>query len=492
MSNLPNKESNNKGVQEQLIKEQFYHNEIQANKLVSLTMLLISIGLTASWILNMIGVFQLDKTFFSIFVLIAIALFAVAMLVNRKYKGDNTWLKYYLMSTLVIVCAMLDAMLTYNIPMMMLFPLILSLRYYSENYTLQIAVVSMVAFAVSSAAGSWFQLGICDLNFVDVAQDTVIAYGKDLYTAITESGGFAREKYFFFYMTEAFIPKLIQYAVFTVIAYMIAKKGKEMVVTQAKVSAETSRIESELAVARNIQANMLPVLFPAFPDREEFDVYATMTPAKEVGGDFYDFFMVDDRHIAIVIADVSGKGVPAALFMAIAKAMIKDHTEPDKQLNQTFSKVNNLLCESNSEGMFVTAFEGVLDLVTGEFIFVNAGHETPYICRNGKMFELYKLPVGLVLAGMEDMPYKTVSITFEPGDKLFQYTDGVTEATSADCELYGQDRLTAILQKNSSAAPEELLSIVRADIDAFVGDEPQFDDITMMCFEYRKKMENDR
>ncbi len=489
MLNLSKTNTKNSSVQEKSVKELFHQNEIQANKLVATTMMLLSAGLIISWALNMVGVFQLDRLLFTVFVFIAIGCFTVAAFVNRKYHGDHPKIKYFLMSTLILVCAMLDAILSYNFALLIVFPLLLSLRYYSEKYTLQISVVSVVAFALSAAAGSWFQPGILDLNFVDVANNTLVSVGDDLYHAIESSGGFAKPNYFFFYMTEAYTAKLLQYAVFSFVAYLIAKCGKGMVIKQAEITAEASRIESELSVARSIQANMLPVSFPAFPDRTEFDVFATMAPAKEVGGDFYDFFMVDDSHVAIVMADVSGKGVPAALFMAIAKAMIKDHTEPEKQLNQTFAKVNNLLCESNSEGLFVTAFEGVLDLVSGEFIFVNAGHEIPYICRNGKVFELFKLRPGFVLAGMEDMAYKTVAVSFEPGDKLFQYTDGVTEATNAEKELYGQDRLTAVLEKYSSKTPTELLPLVREDIDAFVGDAPQFDDITMLCLEYKKKMD---
>ena len=489
LNSIKNK-TNKNYIQDETVKELFHQNEVQANKLVSLTMMLMSVGLIISYILNMVGVFQLDRVLFTIFVAIAVACFAVAVLINRKYKGDHPAIKYFLMSTLILICAMLDAILSYNIALLIVLPLLLSLRYYSEKYTVNIAVASAIVFVISAAIGSWFQFGILDLNFVDVANDTHVSVGEDLYYAIESSGGFVRTKYFYYYMSEALAAKLLQYAVFTVIAYLIAKYGKEMVIKEAKISAEASRIESELSVARSIQANMLPVSFPAFPDRDEFDVFATMTPAKEVGGDFYDFFMVDDTHVGVVMADVSGKGVPAALFMAIAKAMIKDHTEPDEQLDQTFSKVNNLLCESNSEGLFVTAFEGVLDLVSGEFVFVNAGHEFPYICRNGKVFELHKLRPGFVLAGMEDTKYKTVSVSFEPGDKLFQYTDGVTEATNADKKLYGQDRLTAVLEKYSSKTPTELLPLVREDIDAFVGDAPQFDDITMLCFEYKKKMED--
>ena len=488
MSKYQSSNSKNGGTQDESVKELFHQNEIQANKLVTLTMLLLSAGLIIAWVLNILGVFLLDRLFFTVFVSIAVVCFGVAALVNRKYHGDHPRIKFYLMSTLIVVCAMLDTLLSYNIALLIVFPLLLSLRYYSEKYTAWIAAVSAIAFAISAAIGSWFGLGTLDLNFADVAKDTFIPYGEEIYQTIEAAGGFVQSKYFFFYMSQALVPKLLQYAVFGVVAYLIAKCGKEMVIRQAEISAEASRIESELSVARTIQANLLPTTFPAFPDRDEFDVFATMTPAKEVGGDFYDFFMVDERHVAVVMADVSGKGVPAALFMAIAKAMIKDHTEPQKQLQQTFSNVNNLLCESNSEGLFVTAFEGVLDLVTGEFIFVNAGHEAPYICRNGKLFELYKLKPGFVLAGMEDMSFKTVSVTFEPGDKLFQYTDGVTEATNAENELYGQERLTTVLQKYSSKSPSELLPLVREDIDAFVGEAPQFDDITMLCFEYKKKM----
>lgn len=257
----------------------------------------------------------------------------------------------------------------------------------------------------------------------------------------------------------------------------------------SKVTAEKERIGAELDIAKHIQASMLPCIFPAFPDRKEIDIYATMDPAKEVGGDFYDFFMVDERHLAIVMADVSGKGVPAALFMVIGKTLIKDHTTPDRDLGKVFSAVNNMLCEANSEGLFITAFEGVLDLVTGEFNFVNAGHEMPYICKAGGNFEAYKIRPGFVLAGMEDMRYKAGTMQLEVGDKIFQYTDGVTEATNINNELYGMDRLGVILNKVKNGTPHEILPAVKRDIDEFVGEADQFDDITMLCLEYKSKME---
>ena len=254
------------------------------------------------------------------------------------------------------------------------------------------------------------------------------------------------------------------------------------------MTAEKERIGAELDVATHIQASMLPCIFPPFPNREEFDVFASMYPAKEVGGDFYDFFLVDDTHLAVVVADVSGKGVPAALFMVIGKTLIKDHTTQGKDLGEVFMEVNRLLCEGNAEEMFITAFEGVLDLKTGELRFVNAGHETPFICHAGGQYEPYKIRAGFVLAGMENTRYKMGSVMLQPGDKIFQYTDGVTEATNAENELYGMQRLAAVLNRNADAAPNALIPAVKADIDAFVGSSPQFDDITMLSLEFKKKL----
>lgn len=251
------------------------------------------------------------------------------------------------------------------------------------------------------------------------------------------------------------------------------------------VTAEKERIGAELDVAAKIQSSMLPCIFPAFPNRSEFDIYATMDPAKEVGGDFYDFFMVDKDHLAFVVADVSGKGVPAALFMVIGKTLIKDHTGLHDDLGEVFTEVNNILCASNSEEMFITAFEGVLDLKTGELRYVNAGHEIPFLCRKGGVFEPFKVRAGFVLAGMQGIRYRAGSIQLEPGDKVFQYSDGIPEAINRQKEPYGMERLESVLAKNSKKAPSEILPLVKADVDAFVGDADQFDDITMLCIEFK-------
>lgn len=257
-----------------------------------------------------------------------------------------------------------------------------------------------------------------------------------------------------------------------------------------KVTAEKERIGAELDVATHIQASMLPCIFPPFPDRTEFDLSASMAPAKEVGGDFYDFFLVDEDHLAVVIADVSGKGVPAALFMVIAKTLIKDQTQTGKSAAEVFDEVNEQLCESNDEGLFVTAWLGILEISTGHMEFVNAGHNPPVICSRDGEFAYLKMRPGFVLAGMEGMHYRMGTFDFHPGDILYLYTDGVTEATNLREELYGEDRLKRILDENKQVAPAELIERVKMDVDAFAGQAPQFDDITMLALKILQQTSN--
>lgn len=261
------------------------------------------------------------------------------------------------------------------------------------------------------------------------------------------------------------------------------KEINEYIENITDITARQERMAAELNVAARIQADMLP---SDFPETERYSVFALMDPAKEVGGDFYDFFMVDERHLAIVAADVSGKGVPSALFMVIGKTLIKNQTMLENDLGTVFTVVNNLLCEANRENLFITAFEAVLDLDTGLLTCVNAGHEPPFIYDSGAdVFSSRKVKSGFVLAGMEDMKYSAFTFQMKPGDKFFEYTDGVTEATDANSRLFGMDRLERALKKARKDKPEEIINTVRNDIDGFVGDTEQFDDITMICVEYK-------
>lgn len=275
---------------------------------------------------------------------------------------------------------------------------------------------------------------------------------------------------------------LIMCSVFVILYYEIF--------STALWSSRALKTEAELNVASNIQRDMLPNIFPAFPDRSEFDVYATMDPAKEVGGDFYDFFMIDQTHLAVVIADVSGKGVPAALFMVIAKTIIRNQAQSSLSPAEIFTRANEQLCENNGEGLFVTAYLGILDLRTGVLTYANAGHNPPLIQQSGGRFEWLKLRPGFVLAGMEGMRYKEFQVTLKPGDCLFLYTDGVTEATNAALELYGEKRLEAVLNSDAAQglAPDQLLPYLKSQVDLFAAGAPQADDITMLGLQFRAYM----
>lgn len=255
---------------------------------------------------------------------------------------------------------------------------------------------------------------------------------------------------------------------------------QEYIADLKDMTVKEERLASELSVAAEIQSNMLPGNFSSVR-RSEFDIYASMNPAKEVGGDFYDFFFVDDDHLALVIADVSGKGIPAALFMMISKTMLKSAAQAGLSPKAVLERVNNQLCENNDAEMFVTVWLGILEIPTGKLTCANAGHEYPALKRAGGDFELVKDRHGLVLAGMEGARYREYTMQLHPGDTLYVYTDGVAEATDAHNELFGTDRMLAALNRFQGGSCKELLEAARAGIDAFVGSAPQFDDITMLC-----------
>ena len=250
------------------------------------------------------------------------------------------------------------------------------------------------------------------------------------------------------------------------------------------ISEAAARIDKELEYAKQIQLSALPT---NFPENENYEIYAQMIAAKEVGGDFYDFYKLNDTTVAFLAADVSGKGIPAAMFMMTAKTIIKDLAESGMEVNDIFTKANEKLCENNESGMFVTAWMGILDLTTGRMKFANAGHNPPLLKRANGNFEYLKTRAGFVLAGMEGVSYRAGELVLDPGDRLFLYTDGVPEATNADNKLYGEDRLLAFMNANASAEATEILPQLKADIDEFVGEAPQFDDITMLMFDYKPK-----
>ena len=251
------------------------------------------------------------------------------------------------------------------------------------------------------------------------------------------------------------------------------------------ITAEREKADTELALAKSIQEDSLPTTFPAFPDRKEFDIYASMTPAKMVGGDFYNFFLIDDDHLAIVIGDVSGKSVPGALFMMVANILLSDRTRMGGTPAEILAFVNNRIYETNKADMFVTLWLGILEISTGRIVAANAGHEDAAVCHKDGSFELFKTKHDFVIGAMKNMQYQDFEIRLGKGDKLFLYTDGIPEATDKYNQMYSLDRMLDTLNRYKDRTPQEILDGIHQSINAFVGEAPQFDDVTMVCLELK-------
>jgi sigma-B regulation protein RsbU (phosphoserine phosphatase) len=252
-------------------------------------------------------------------------------------------------------------------------------------------------------------------------------------------------------------------------------------------TAARERIESELRIAHEIQNSMLPRIFPPFPDRSEFEIFAAMEPAKEVGGDFYDFFFVDKNKLCVVIGDVSGKGVPAALFMAISKTLFKTEALGGFPPDQVVSRVNNLLCPDNQTCMFVTVFCLILNTDTGELQFCSGGHNPPLVCDENKCYEFIDVPKGFVVGAIENTKCVAKSLNLKPGDVFFLYTDGVTEAMNPESQLFSEEKLKNCLDKHKNKEITEIVRAMRQEIFDFAKGAPQSDDITMLVLKYKGK-----
>ena len=257
---------------------------------------------------------------------------------------------------------------------------------------------------------------------------------------------------------------------------------------QENLIREQEHLQKELSTARQIQTSVLPHIFPPFPERNEIDLFASMDPAKDVGGDFYDFYFIDEDHLCLVIADVSGKGIPGALFMMFSKRIIMDYAKIEHSVSDILIKANEVLCDNNTADMFVTVWLGILEISTGKLTTANAGHEYPAIRKADGKFVLHKDKHGFVIGGIPNVRYKEFTLQMEPGDKIFVYTDGVPEATAASGEMFGLERMTDALNTCADGSPDEILRTVKSAVDEFVGDAEPFDDMTMMCLEYKGVM----
>ncbi|MBQ9543943.1 MAG: PP2C family protein-serine/threonine phosphatase [Clostridia bacterium] len=463
--------------------EMFHETEVQANRLGALILLVSGIILVIILILTALGVFilTLDTVFPPS--IQAIAEIVILLAVCRAVKYDAWWLKPFLLLGLVLVYARLDSMLTHKAAILMVIPVVFSSRYFSRRLTVFTSVVTTVAFAFSAFWGSTH--GLINLNIVTFPEGTVMtATGGFLGDAILNAGasdGMLQMNTMIF----DFLPKWLMFSIISIISCNIARRGRKMVVSQHEKDLKSARIESELSLATRIQADMLPNTFPAFPGRPEFDVFASMNPAKEVGGDFYDFFLIDDDHLCMVMADVSGKGVPAALFMMASTIILANNALMGKSPSQILTETNAAICSNNREEMFVTVWLGILEISTGKLVASNAGHEYPAVRDPGGKFELVRGKHGFVLGGMDGVSYKEHEIFLRPGSKIFLYTDGVPEATDAAGNMFGTEKMIDALNADPDATPEEVLKNVKTSVDRFVNTSEQFDDLTMLCLDYK-------
>ncbi len=463
-------------------KAVFEQNEYESNRLSLMVIVACAVILTVSWILNLAGVFKVAQYRMNILAIQGLVEFAIPIVLYIISKGRKRWLKYVMVLSLLLVCTRLFSILNHNVILIMILPVLLSSRYFSKGFTVIVSILSVVMLAVSSAATVYF--GIIDLNFYPSLENgTVVVIENGLRPSVTALG----VDYFkaaLGMMTNGFIPRLLVFAVISFISVYIAQHGCDMVLKQDKIARASANVKAELNTATQIQNSMVPNIFPAFPERKEFDVHAAMYTAKEVGGDFYDFFLVDEDHLALVIADVSGKGVPAALFMMASKILISDRTIMGGTPAEILEFVNKRICGNNQAEMFVSVWLGILDIKTGKVIAANAGHEYPAICKNGGEFEVLKDKHGFVVGGMDFIKYKNYEFTLDKGDALFLYTDGIPEANNAEEEQFGLDRMVQSLNINPQGNSKEIITNIKNEVDKFVGDAVQFDDLTMLCLKY--------
>ncbi len=466
---------------EMMCSDIFEVNEKKANQYTALCTLIAAGAAVLMWLLNILGFFIVDQHLMNVAMPIGVALFLLPTPMVRIWKWDERLLKYAIMGCFLLGIAILNSALTVQLVMAWACPLILSCHYYSPKLTHFTLIGVLLCLLGAMYIGLYF--GVWDSNMMR-STDMIgnAAFRAAYIKAATAAGDNILLRVFNFY----YIPRAVIAVVVYLICLTLSRRTHGLLKQQEEDNREKERIGAELHVATQIQTSLLPCVFPAFPEYEEFDIYASTNPAKEVGGDFYDFFLVDKDHLALVMADVSGKGVPAALFMMITKTLLKNVVQSGLSPKAALESVNNQLLENNEAGMFVTVWLGIYEISTGKLTAANAGHEYPAIKRADGLFELFRDKHGFVMGGMENVKYQEYELALHAGDVLFLYTDGVAEATDGNNQLYGTDRMLKALNRKPDASSKELLLALGADMERFVGEAMQFDDITMMALQVRK------
>ena len=460
-------------------------NTKYANKVMMSVLCASGVALIAVWILLETGLLSMEKGIPRLPIITCLLMMIITEILSMRYRYEKRWVKYLLMGVLIVSYGVLYSTFTYTVSILMVIPIVMSSRYFSRKYTM---IVSLITFAVFLMADIWgANHGMFDLNYLVLPKDTNIKIAGDawlssyVYGIPYDKGLMIKNVVCYSY---AF--KLLLSLVVAIASMTVAAQGRKMILKQQALTEETVGLNTELAMASKIQKSMLPDTFPAFPERSEFDLYASMTPALSVGGDFYDFFLVDDDHLAVVMGDVSDKGMPAALFMSLSKNAIANNVMQGKSPAKALTDANKILCRNNTENMFVTVWLAILEISTGLLTVCNAGHEPPILMRHDEEFMVFRDIHGFAMGCIEDAEYEEYNLRLRKGDKLFLYTDGVTDATDENLNTLGIDNVVAALNKDLKAAPWQMLVIVQNRIDDFVQKAQQFDDITMLALEYKK------
>ena len=470
-------------ISEDLLKE----NEQHANIVTAATMMNLFWICLIACVLVYFNVFKVGVKLMGVVLFFASLFLFIPAVICYSKKGSGQWIKHFLFINFTILLMIADMVLKYNVTLIIVLPIILAARYYNKRFTLWVGVFTTFLFIISALF--CVKVGQQDLNTYNlvIPSGTTITINDTLRDAISTIEIDESQRLINVFV-HFFLPKLLVFNIVAFACVQISQSGKKIIEKQVEITKTNERVETELNLAGTIQKSMLPSIFPPFPEHEEIDIYASMIPAKEIGGDFYDMFLIDDDHLAVCMADVSGKGVPASLIMMISKILIKNVSKIDMDVTKAFGRVNNMLCEGNTTGIFITCWFGILNLKTGKIEFVNAGHNPPLLYSKKKNeFNYIKTKPNLVLAGMENTSYTKQELQLEPGDRLFLYTDGVVESNNINNELYGEDRLRKFLNAHVDLSVEETLGAVKRDLDIFSGAAEQFDDITMLELLYKGK-----
>jgi len=462
----------------------FKANEIASNMLLGSVILIMEIVCILCLVLNELRIFTADVSSMRGTVIAMLIIETPIMMLNSKFHGDKPYMKGALVWGILAVCGMLSSTLGHNVSFIMAIPIVCSLRYCDAMFTRKVAAASIAVLILATLGNAYF--GIINLNVYQVSEPITITITDKIRTALDLSS-IDNWDYFIKSVINDLIPKLMVFSVVGFASVKISDKGKDLTEMQDKITKKTQRLETELNLATEIQASMLPCIFPAFPEHSELDLFAINYPAKEVGGDFYDYFMIDPNHIAVVMADVSGKGVGAALFMTISKIVLKNQLMSTLDPALALTNTNKQLCENNDAELFVTCWAGIFNTQTKIMTFANAGHNHPIVVRKNESPSYLVTKSGFVLAGLETSKYSNCTVSLNEGDEIFLYTDGVTEANDPNINLFGEERLIKVVEELRDQNSIDQVNNTMVKLQEYMNGADQFDDITIMVMKIKEK-----